>query len=90
MKNGKAASIQNQKSLVTSVWFAVCMLFLRMTLTAGHDLYNVTNEKRRFRSAEREDEPDIDDNAIGFVQWYEILDRKKLAVDRIDEALGCV
>lgn len=84
--NGDAASIQNSDSSVTAVSSGKCLFFLQIELIAAHGRNNV--KKKRFCSPEIEGERDLEDNKLCLVQWYEILNRQKLAVDRMDKELG--
>lgn len=88
VENREATSLQNCNSSVTSVWITIWPFLSKIKLTAAHKRKSRKDETKRFRSAEVEDETDLYDNKLCFVQWYEIPDRQMLVDDRIDKALG--
>lgn len=88
--NEEAASAQRGDSLVTSIEFSKCLLFLETKLTAAHERENKTCTMKSSCNAVLEDGPDFDENKLCFVQWYELLDCQNLAADLVDKVFGCV
>lgn len=62
--NGEAEPVQNSDRPVTSVWFAKCLLFSKIKLTAARGRRNEIKKKKRFCSAEVEDKPDLDNTNL--------------------------
>lgn len=70
----EAGSDQSSDNLVTSDWFAECLLFLEIKLTAVQERENETRSKKGLCSAGLKKNSGLGENKLCFVQWHEILD----------------